>query len=558
MEDITQQLGDKEQEEFQIDEGLNRGQSALREAEELQALVRELDVAGMLRLEQEIEEEEAQSEGKGTGLDRAKIEEEIDELEAHIVQVREQLKQSRNAKDENKRLEEDRRRNLTQAQQKTQKIKFQEETSEGLKRAQSKAEEAILTLELEVRELAQKAPDLESEVHAAEKEKRRLQEQHRAEREKLDKEVSVTRKDAEKLSELEGELMAYRCSNNEENLRKNLEACKAKQEELQRIHSETKDLNAALEDKERGEANGLEKIRSLEAQIKATECAQRIASLKKQLSDLEEDELADYPDKEALEEKQQKLQKEVDRLQSTKNQQIGRMQTLKETIKDLKKKLARPDDKNIDEKYKMKSIELQTTKCARKDLEKYYDALDKALMRYHEIKMEEINKCIKEIWEVTYQGKDIDTIQIKADVENTGNKRSHNYRLVMRHQHPAGALAELDMRGRCSAGQKVLASLVVRLALADAFCHNCGILALDEPTSNLDERNIKGFTEALSRIVNDRKQQNASFQLVVISHDKDFINDLARDTEVPVYYRVEKNPNSQSSVITKHWCTGEF
>ena len=48
---------------------------------------------------------------------------------------------------------------------------------------------------------------------------------------------------------------------------------------------------------------------------------------------------------------------------------------------------------------------------------------------------------------------------------------------------------ELDMRGRCSAGQKVLASLVIRLALAENFCLNCGILALDEPTTNLDAAN---------------------------------------------------------------------
>ena len=44
----------------------------------------------------------------------------------------------------------------------------------------------------------------------------------------------------------------------------------------------------------------------------------------------------------------------------------------------------------------------------------------------------------------------------------------------------------LDMRGRCSAGQKVLASLIIRLALAETFCQDCGVLALDEPTTNLD------------------------------------------------------------------------
>jgi hypothetical protein len=54
---------------------------------------------------------------------------------------------------------------------------------------------------------------------------------------------------------------------------------------------------------------------------------------------------------------------------------------------------------------------------------------------------------------------------------------------------------ELDMRGRCSAGQKVLACLIIRLALAETFCLNCGILALDEPTTNLDAgENLKHIT----------------------------------------------------------------
>lgn len=48
-------------------------------------------------------------------------------------------------------------------------------------------------------------------------------------------------------------------------------------------------------------------------------------------------------------------------------------------------------------------------------------------------------------------------------------------------------VSEIDMKGRCSAGQKVLASIIIRLALAEAFTMNCGILALDEPTTNLDK-----------------------------------------------------------------------
>jgi len=45
---------------------------------------------------------------------------------------------------------------------------------------------------------------------------------------------------------------------------------------------------------------------------------------------------------------------------------------------------------------------------------------------------------------------------------------------------------DIDMRDRCSAGQKMLASILIRIALADVFAGNCPILALDEPTTNLD------------------------------------------------------------------------
>ena len=60
---------------------------------------------------------------------------------------------------------------------------------------------------------------------------------------------------------------------------------------------------------------------------------------------------------------------------------------------------------------------------------------------------------------------------------------------------------ELDMRGRCSAGQKVIASLIIRLALAETFCVNCGIFTLDEPTTNLDQDNIRGLAESLATFV---------------------------------------------------------
>ena len=66
----------------------------------------------------------------------------------------------------------------------------------------------------------------------------------------------------------------------------------------------------------------------------------------------------------------------------------------------------------------------------------------------------------------------------------------------------------MDMRGRCSAGQKVLGSIIIRLALAENFCSNCGILALDEPTTNLDSENIEGLANALVEILESKKREN--------------------------------------------------
>ena len=79
----------------------------------------------------------------------------------------------------------------------------------------------------------------------------------------------------------------------------------------------------------------------------------------------------------------------------------------------------------------------------------------------------------------------------------------------------------MEMRGRCSAGQRVLACIVIRLALAETFCLNCGILALDEPTTNLDELNKAGLAHALARIISSRARQH-NFQLICITHDEVF------------------------------------
>jgi DNA repair protein RAD50 len=103
---------------------------------------------------------------------------------------------------------------------------------------------------------------------------------------------------------------------------------------------------------------------------------------------------------------------------------------------------------------------------------------------------------------------DIDGISIRSDVEGAASKRSYNYRVWFNRNvfcvitHTAQVVmtkdqVEMDMRGRCSSGQKMLASIIIRLALSDSFGQNCGILALDEPTNALDTENIDALAASL-------------------------------------------------------------
>lgn len=66
---------------------------------------------------------------------------------------------------------------------------------------------------------------------------------------------------------------------------------------------------------------------------------------------------------------------------------------------------------------------------------------------------------------------------------------------------------------------QVLACLVIRLALAEVFCTDCGVLALDEPTTNLDYANSQSLAEALRELITSRRGHN-NFQLIVITHDE--------------------------------------
>ena len=324
-------------------------------------------------------------------------------------------------------------------------------------------------------------------------------------------------------------------------------------EQLARVQRELKAIDGEIVRGEAEQANLTREINKLKEQIDQSDAMRANYSdnlqYRKMMRELEivEAEIRDLTSR-ASEVDKARYKEEAERRRREHNflsgQREGKMGEMKSKDNQLAELLAdyETDYKDAARKYKEAHIKTETTKAAVEDLGRYGSALDKAIMTYHALKMEEINRIIEELWQRTYQGTDVDTILIRSDNENAKGNRNYNYRVSMIKQD-----AEMDMRGRCSAGQKVLASIIIRLALAECFGVNCGLIALDEPTTNLDRDNIRSLAESLHDIIKHRQQQS-NFQLIVITHDEEFLRHMQCGDFSDYYYRVSRNERQKSII----------
>lgn len=228
----------------------------------------------------------------------------------------------------------------------------------------------------------------------------------------------------------------------------------------------------------------------------------------------------------------------------TKKQACGeRSIDINKRLMSLRKEMASSKYANVESKYRDKMIDKTLSELCCDDLNKYYKALDYSITTFHHTKMQEINKLLKSLWSIAYQGKDIDYIEIVSDEgeRSAADRRAvYNYRVVMVQRG-----VPMDMKGHCSAGQKMLACLVIRLALAIIFCQHFPVITLDEPTTNLDKQNIQSFAKAITSLAKSHK----NFQIIVITHDPEFLKCLGYEAAGGSFYRIFKNARGYSTIV---------
>lgn len=229
----------------------------------------------------------------------------------------------------------------------------------------------------------------------------------------------------------------------------------------------------------------------------------------------------------------------LSKISSVINQTKGRLNELVSSKQNIKVQIEKYKDSS--KIYNYCNILIYVLNQTLSDVIKSIKALEKSIVTYHNTKIEEVNIHLAKLWTTTYAGDDIEYIEIESTLSNS----SYNYEVFQRVNGN-----KILLKGRCSAGQKIIASILIKVAILQTFNINNNILTLDEPTTSLDKNNSYKLAQTLRNLIS----KNVQFQLVVITHDEDFIKQF----RVEKYYRVEKDSRNKSRISEENIYSGEM
>jgi DNA repair protein RAD50 len=225
------------------------------------------------------------------------------------------------------------------------------------------------------------------------------------------------------------------------------------------------------------------------------------------------------------------------RVKQSFHEQRGRHEALSQQCDELQRQLEDDHYREADLNHARLTQQIALYDRAIDDMKRYHRARADAIVRYHQETMTEINRILDELWKQSYQGGDIETIRIVS--ERRKNTHIYDYRVVMQ---MAGAteVQTKDMRAYASRGQQVLAALMIRFAFVRAFSLHTNLLVLDEPTTNLDAEHVRMLASTLNRII--AMHPRGTLQLVVITHNRAFVEQLCKSQHADYYYRLSRTP----------------
>ena len=158
-----------------------------------------------------------------------------------------------------------------------------------------------------------------------------------------------------------------------------LEQIRGRNHELKSLRSEVNKLQDTVQNQERHKKMIRDNIDVITTCLEAEELNKEIEILEEQRRSVKGSDKA-YDDRKKADASRAKRQGELARLE-------GRWMEVVESIRSLKRKLSSEEYKDVDEQYRVANIKFHTTQLAAEDIKKYWSAVDKALLKYHSVKI---------------------------------------------------------------------------------------------------------------------------------------------------------------------------
>ncbi|GKY96139.1 hypothetical protein MPSEU_000573900 [Mayamaea pseudoterrestris] len=295
-------------------------------------------------------------------------------------------------------------------------------------------------------------PSLSMRVKERESEKQRLRQEGSSEESKLHRAIQEFDTSLQHLGTITYQIETYSNSNKAEEHQRILSTLDNYADHIKDLKEKVSASQLILDNLRNIYNNKERRKRQLQYNVQIIEEKNKLAALHEQMRDKKRAMKSIEHYATARDELLQARERKA-KLLETKNLSQGRYSEIRDRIRSLTVRLNQPEYRDVDKKHRKATIEYETTHIAAADLKKYQQALDSALLQFHAKKLAEINKSIRELWLMTYKGEDITNIVIQSGQEPGARaQKSYNYRVVM-----TKGSTELDMRGRCSAGQRVLA-----------------------------------------------------------------------------------------------------
>lgn len=271
----------------------------------------------------------------------------------------------------------------------------------------------------------------------------------------------------------------------------------------------------------------------------ARSIGQRISEAEKELSSMLQ-EVKDAEKLDQLKAEELEIDKKIRDMRERKSLLLGSRQQMEVELKRL---LA--ESRTLSDLYKTYSSCLGKVvlwRIIEKDLLKLKECFNSSILAFHDRMIIKINQVLKMRWRQIYKGTDIDSIELVDEEIAKGRDKRYNYFIAMRKGN-----VRMKMREQASAGQKALASIIIRMTLAELFVKDFAFMALDEPTANLDKENVESLAKAVGQHVRRRAKNGVNIQWIIITHDEHFIKALDAECS-PFYYRIHMDSSGHSKI----------